>query len=221
MKYLVLDCETTGLGDDDKVVEVAWTEIDVEDGIGFVPDTEFYSLVNPEIPMSPIASGINGLRNKDLVGSPKIEDIKFPEGEVTLIGHNVKFDHKFVKNYINIVDTFCTYLSARRVITDCPDFKLQTLSAHLNLPRQSAHRALGDVRTTVTLLDIIQERSGKNFYELAAWMKEPVAYDRMPFGKHKGLPLSEVPSSYLGWLIKQPDLDADMMFTLRRYFGGK
>jgi hypothetical protein len=29
---------------------------------------------------------------------------------------------------------------------------------------------------------------------------------RMPFGKHKGLLLSELPDSYLGWLFEQADL---------------
>ena len=29
----------------------------------------------------------------------------------------------------------------------------------------------------------------------------------MPFGKHKGVPLNEVPSDYKSWLLGQPDID--------------
>jgi uncharacterized protein (DUF3820 family) len=38
----------------------------------------------------------------------------------------------------------------------------------------------------------------------------------MPFGKHKGLLFSEVPSDYLEWLLTT-ELDEDMAFTVRKH----
>jgi exodeoxyribonuclease X len=29
----------------------------------------------------------------------------------------------------------------------------------------------------------------------------------MPFGKHKGMPIAEVPKDYVRWLLNQPDID--------------
>jgi uncharacterized protein (DUF3820 family) len=38
----------------------------------------------------------------------------------------------------------------------------------------------------------------------------------MPFGKHKGLKMEEVPADYLQWLAKT-DLDGDLRYTVE-YF---
>jgi exodeoxyribonuclease X len=29
----------------------------------------------------------------------------------------------------------------------------------------------------------------------------------MPFGKHRGMPLDELPRDYVGWLLRQDDVD--------------
>ena len=41
----------------------------------------------------------------------------------------------------------------------------------------------------------------------------------MPFGKHKGLKMAEVPMDYLEWL-SGTDLDEDLAYTVRHYLGG-
>ena len=41
----------------------------------------------------------------------------------------------------------------------------------------------------------------------------------MPFGKHKGLKMAEVPKDYLQWL-SGTDLDEDLAYTVRHYLGG-
>ena len=47
----------------------------------------------------------------------------------------------------------------------------------------------------------------------------PVLVPRMPFGKHKGLKIAEVPRDYLEWL-SGTDLDEDLAYTVRHYLGG-
>ena len=47
----------------------------------------------------------------------------------------------------------------------------------------------------------------------------PVLVPRMPFGKHKGLKMDEVPKDYLQWL-SGTDLDEDLTYTVRHYLGG-
>ena len=46
----------------------------------------------------------------------------------------------------------------------------------------------------------------------------PVLVPRMPFGKHKGLKMAEVPKDYLQWL-SSTDLDEDLAYTVRNYLG--
>jgi exodeoxyribonuclease X len=40
----------------------------------------------------------------------------------------------------------------------------------------------------------------------------------MPFGKHKGMLLREIPTDYLEWL-HGTELDEDMEYTVRHYLG--
>jgi len=44
----------------------------------------------------------------------------------------------------------------------------------------------------------------------------PVLIRRMPFGKHKGMKMEEVPVDYLQWLSSR-ELDGDMEYTVRHY----
>ena len=36
----------------------------------------------------------------------------------------------------------------------------------------------------------------------------------MPFGKHKGVPISEVPKDYKQWLLRQSDVDPYLVKAL-------
>jgi exodeoxyribonuclease X len=48
--------------------------------------------------------------------------------------------------------------------------------------------------------------------------RKPVLYRRMPFGKHKGLKMEEVPLDYLQWL-SGTDLEEDLRYTIEQYLG--
>jgi len=43
----------------------------------------------------------------------------------------------------------------------------------------------------------------------------PVVYRKMPFGKHRGMKMEEVPVDYLQWLAGT-DLDEDMRYTVEQ-----
>lgn len=54
-----------------------------------------------------------------------------------------------------------TLTLSRRLCQDAPDHKLQTLATWLCLDRGTAHRAEGDVRTTLALWRQLQRRSAE------------------------------------------------------------
>ncbi|MFG8677603.1 putative quorum-sensing-regulated virulence factor [Pseudomonas aeruginosa] len=38
----------------------------------------------------------------------------------------------------------------------------------------------------------------------------------MPYGKHKGTPINQVPNDYKAWLLRQPDVDPYLVQALRQ-----
>jgi exodeoxyribonuclease X len=41
----------------------------------------------------------------------------------------------------------------------------------------------------------------------------------MPFGKHQGELIADVPADYAAWLLRQPDVDEYLTIALRRRLG--
>ena len=46
---------------------------------------------------------------------------------------------------------------------------------------------------------------------------DPALLARLRFGRHKGVPLPDVPDDYLEWLTREPGMDADAVFTARHH----
>ena len=213
------DTETTGLSDKDKLVEIGWFECDPELNIV----NEFESLIDPEMPISPSASAAHNLVSKDLIDSPTYEElfdivlcgVEFKPA--TLVCHNIPFDIRFWPKEMNIVDTLCTLKAARLVYPDAPDHKLQTLVYMLGIKdrNNTAHRALSDVSDLYNFLQAMLEETGKTFSEFKAWVNKPRRVERMPFGKHRGKKLEQLPADYVGWVLGNCDnLDGDLRKSL-------
>lgn len=210
MKFIIADTETNGLEAPIKVCEIGLIEIDSDLEIL----SEFDSLVNPEADIHPEASGVHGIRAEQVENEPTIDELTFPEGDICLICHNVKFDRPLLEPHINVVAQCDTLILARRMLPDSPDHKLATLSAYCDLPQALAHRALGDCRTVLYLLDYLMEGSGWSLTQLINYSNEPQKVSKMPWGKWVGTPMDAVPSGYLRWLRSLDDLDIDMKFTI-------
>ncbi|MDX1731942.1 MAG: DNA polymerase III subunit epsilon, partial [Aurantimonas coralicida] len=46
---------------------------------------------------------------------------------------------------------------------------------------------------------------------------EPALLARLRIGRHKGVALAEVPDAYLEWLLREPGMEADAVFTARHH----
>ncbi len=211
MRFFICDTETTGLTKPIKVCEVGWIEVDKDLNV----ISEFDSLINPEQPIEPGASGVHNIREEQILNEPVIEDIEFPDGEICIIAHNSGFDRPLLAPYMNIVAQCDTLVLANRLLPESPDHKLGTLSAYCELPETLAHRALGDCRTVLNLIDYLMEGTGWNLIKLINWSNVPQLLTKVPFGKHKGIEFSELPSGYLHWMNNQSDWNIDIAHTLR------
>jgi DNA polymerase III epsilon subunit-like protein len=216
MKYYVVDTETCGLNPPappgSGVVQVAWAEIcptTLE-----ILDVQSH-LVNPQAPIHPEAAKVHGYTNADVDHLKPLEYSYAPVGPTVLICHNYPFDSKFLARYTeNLAGKLCTLELARHLVRDSKNHKLATLAEHFKLEAGKAHDAGGDVRTTVQLLRILVEMSGRTLTQLVAANKAK-NFHVMPFGKYKGFTLDKLPLGYLKWFIDQ-EIDGDLRYTLQQ-----
>ncbi len=163
VEFIVLDVETTGLGDEDRVIEFAC--LGLKNGRETV---RFQSLVNPGIPIPPQASEVSGITDEMVRDAPPFAGIAPKLEEIldgaTPVAHNAFFDMRFLSNEWKrlgrswwkgkAVDTL---LLARNVIR-APEYGLGALQRRLSLPHEPTHRAMSDVEATADLFLYLLER---------------------------------------------------------------
>ena len=219
MRWLLVDTETTGISAEDKVCEMAYVEID--DAFNVVRSGN--SLINPGIPINYAASAVNGITDVMVKDAPTLEDYMLSEGsplrgEVTLIAHNLDFDFRFLKAYTDdSVGKLCTLKCARVLYPDAANHKQGTLAAMLGIQvaREKAHSADGDLDVLLQLLQHLCRDADTDLYGLLEVQRRPRPIKNMPFGKHRGVPLKDLPANYIFWLLNKADnLDADLRTAL-------
>ena len=81
----------------------------------------------------------------------------------------------------------------------------------LDVAAGPAHRALDDARVTAALL--LRELQLCEDPRALCW--QPIEVQRMPFGKHRGEPISAIPEDYLSWLLHSGrSVDEDLRWTM-------
>jgi exodeoxyribonuclease X len=82
---------------------------------------------------------------------------------------------------------------------------------------RNAHSALIDVGICAVILDHLCQQLGvKTIEALYVESEKARTPTTMPFGKHKGMLLTDVPKDYKKWLLTQLDIDP----FLRKALGG-
>lgn len=214
-RYIIGDTETTGL-DKPKACEVALVEID--ENFEILGDAE--ALLNPEKEISEIAMGIHGITQEMVASCPTIEQWRDQtlqgkiEGEIVLIGYRIGYDRPMLECLFDrIVKAYDVLPLAQSLYPESVNHKLSTMKEHLTLDGGTAHRAMGDVLTTLSLLKRASTDTGRSLLQL---VNVPFTYiHRMPWGKqHKGKLLAEVPADYRAWMLTLKDLDPNLRKSL-------
>jgi DNA polymerase III subunit epsilon len=176
LEYVVVDVETTGGSAyrGDRVTEVAAL---VVTGTGTVLE-EFQTLIDPERPIPSFITRITNITNGMVRGAPRFFDIA-PEIQRLLAGrvfvaHNAPFDRGFLDAELRRATgsgpegrTLCTVRLARKVVPEVASRSLDALSYYFALDNEARHRAMGDARVTLRLLDRLLERLEER--EIARW----------------------------------------------------
>lgn len=222
---VIIDFETTGI--DLKTVEV------IEFGMSdrFNGDwANMSQLCKPSESIKPEISAITNIVDSMVAGEESFdhylplfdqltEEYKSRGG--AFIAHKSSFDHKVLDRYKKYdIPWICTLRLSQRLFADDPSvtqFNLPYLRYRFDLPvdtKGSAHRAGYDAYITALLLEflvgVMEERGmltkdAPYIDQLLALDQTHISYTVMPIGKHKGLPLAEVPHTYYEWAFKNMD----------------
>lgn len=219
--FVCLDCETTGLDlKDDRIIEVAAVRFTFE-----MEKARFERLVDPERKISEESMKIHHISDEMVQGKPLIKEI-LPKlldfvGRDMVVGHGVGFDLEMIVNAAKREKMDCTLLARpfvdtlrlARLYGQSPSNSLIQLADHFNVPHEDQHRAMGDVEANIAVFKHLA-RSFKTTEQLMKALDKPILMKKMPLGKHKGRPLSEIPLDYLLWAAGMK-FDRDLLFSIR------
>lgn len=181
--YAVIDIETSGgkFGEE-RIIEVAIYRYNN----GEIVD-QFISLVNPDGPIQPYVQKLTGITPKMVRRSPKFHEIAKRVVEMTdeavFVAHNVTFDYRVVQEefarlgYDFQRKTLDTITHAQRLIPGLKAYGLETLCEALGIINSNRHRADGDARATVKLLQILLDKDTEKQIERIARSRKDTTPD--------------------------------------------
>lgn len=231
MNLLFLDTETTGKDETARLVQLAYKLYGVKKC-----EVRY---VRPPIPISFEAMAVHHITNEAVANLPMLEGIPEVKAEIQdlltkniMVAHNAPFDAEILRREglepNQIIDT----LKVAQNLFDLTMYKLQFLRYNfgLEITQVRAHDAEGDVEVLEALFNYLFHYMARQKPELdeseiigtmVKWTAEPLLLRRMGFGKHKGKEFKDLPKDYLEWLNKQPDIDADLKYTIEHYLKTK
>jgi DNA polymerase III epsilon subunit-like protein len=202
-RMIVLDFETTGLQPGYRPVEIAWLEFDSL----YKVSQSVTSLIDPQIPIEPGAQKVHGISSEMLAGMPTLEEFlqgehadKFADEHVLVVAHNAAFDLPMFAPFCKKATSLCTMRLAQALYPTAENHKLQTLASMFAVDVEPTHRAMADVGACFELLRTIAKKEDKSIDELLVVASFTSPESLMPFGKHKGKMIKDLPSDYVAWL---------------------
>ncbi len=229
-----LDTETTGLGPDDRLCQLAYA----------FNGEEHEALFKPPLPISIDAMSVTHITNRMVEDKETFAESRMKmdlmrllaEGGV-MVAHNARFDVDMLRREDIVVHQFIDTFKVIYALDEndeIPRYALQYLRYYfdLNIDEAPAHSALGDVRVLVALFEylfgVMMERIGdeeKVLAEMIEVSSRPLLYRTFTFGKHMGKSVKVVADEdpgYINWLLNQKimsrengeDDDENWIYTL-------
>ena len=243
-KYIILDTETTGVEDNDRVIQLGFI---VLGGAEVEVHNEFFS---SDVPISFGAMEVHGITPdmietkgncKDSASYKRLQELNTDENY--LIIHNAPFDIAMLNKegfntQMNVIDTLRV---AKHIYADEDAHRLQYFRYKMQLYKDEnkeadslgivvkAHDAIGDVLVLKLFLsrlknDVMKMFPNTNVVEkMLDLTATPITIKTFKFGKHKGKDLIDVAredSGYLRWMLSSMEnLDEDMRYSINCVLG--
>ncbi|MBP0616247.1 exonuclease domain-containing protein [Jiella mangrovi] len=226
----VIDTETAGHRlEEDAVIEIGSVDLDLATGDIANP---MQSFCDPGgVTINPQARKVHRISDAMLAGAPSFMEAaaRFRSAPV-FAAQRAEFDRsrlRFSGRWL------CTHKLALRAFPNLRAHGLQSLVKYVPLDLSpvepllaglAPHRALYDAVATAVLLRAIAGVLMPRCHDLADFLdraerasSEPALLAKLRFGRHKGVPIEQVPDDYLDWLTKEPGMDADAVFTAKHH----
>lgn len=216
---IIFDTETTGLKEP-ALIEAGWARVcgGPQHPVAISPVTA--QRFDPGKPIESGATATHHILAEDLVGCPPASSFRLPDGVTHIIGHNIDFDWTVIGR--PDVKRICTKALATYIWPGLDSYSQNALLYHWMGAEArkmvlGAHAADVDVTNNAALLGLILGAMPTMPDWDALWAESERARvpTVMPFGKHKGVPIKQVPADYRRWLANQQDVDEYLLKALR------
>ena len=186
----------------------------------------FGGLVRPPISIPSETSAIHHIIDADVADMATWEQVSpilvglLSQDGVIAVAHNAHYERTVLASLNLSVPWLCTYKAALRIWPDAPSHSNEALRYWRGLGtgrrgQQAPHSARHDAEVTLALLHELLA-SGAVIEDMLRWTDEPALLPRCPIGDYRGLPWSEVPDSFLNWILyKARDMREDIRFCAK------
>ena len=243
-KYIILDTETTGVGEEDRVIQLGYMVLGAKE---IEVHNEFFT---SDVPIGFGAMEVHGITPDMLEGKPTCKDsdsykrlLELNTNENYMIIHNAPFDLGMLEKegfdtQMKVIDTLRV---AKHVLPDEEAHRLQYFRYKMELYKDEkkeadalgievkAHDAIGDVLVLKLFLTKLKEAVASAFPDenpvekMVDLTATPILIKTFRFGKHKGKTLQEVATSdagYLRWMLSSMEnLDEVMRYSINTDLG--
>ena len=241
MKFVILDTETTGAEEEDRICQLAYLVASPQ-LVGTEIEEVHEDLCKPPLPIKFGAMAVHHITNEAVAEKPpcremesfrRLEELNTPDNYLVI--QNAPFDLPMLQKegFVSRMRLIDTLRCLRHLYPDAEAHGLQYMRYFLGLYRVekkeakkhgikiAAHDALGDVLVLKLLLDhLLSDHIPDELVELT---EKPITYKTFKFGKYKGQEIIEVAKKdpgYLEWLLMEKEgeepLDPDMRQTLQK-----
>ncbi|KKP64455.1 MAG: Exonuclease RNase T and DNA polymerase III [Candidatus Moranbacteria bacterium GW2011_GWF2_34_56] len=224
---IFLDTETTGLGKEDRLCQVAYK----------FQGQEKESLLKPPVPIGVESMCITHITNKMVadkeafIGSEMHKDLEdiFKKDNI-LVAHNADFDADMLRKEGLVINRIIDTFKIAHYLDHDGRYYFE-----FEIENATAHNALGDIRVLEVIFDYyyekmlaIKETPEAAIGEMIKISKEPILLRKFNFGKYNGEWVEDVAkkdANYLRWLLSEKnkarengeDEDKNWIHTLKYY----
>ncbi len=234
-KIIILDTETTGVLEEDRIIQLSYLVTDAHGKIEEVHN-EF---CQAPLPIKFDAMAIHHITPETLTGKPTCRELaafarlnELNTSQNIIVIQSADFDLGMLQkegfvSKMRLIDTFRIH---RYFYHDEPhglQYNRYALGLYKKEAEQmkelgvqiAAHDALGDVIVLKNFYDhLLRSHDEEQMVEMCS---RPILMDLMPFGKHKGKRIEEVAVSErrsLAYMLETFDLDQDLRYSFQYYY---